>query len=183
MSGVVGRAAPRFDAADRVTGRARFADDYVLQGMLRGKIIRSPHANARIVRIDASRALALPGVHAVITGRDLPAPYGIIPWTQDETALAVDRALYVGDGVAAVAAIDEATAVRAAALVDIEYEPLPHVVDPERALEAGAPKVNDFAREGNITKHVALASSLDRRTPPSSRTARSVSGSLPACSP
>ena len=153
---VIGTRAPRVDAVDRVTGRACFTDDLSFPRMLHAKIARSPHAHARIVRIDVERARALPGVHAVITGADLPTRYGIIPWTQDEYPLAIDRVLYVGDGVAAVAAIDEATAERAARLVDVEYEVLPHVLDPERALAPDAPKVNECAREGNITKHVRL---------------------------
>ncbi len=155
--GVVGRRRPRIDAADRVTGRTRFTDDFSLAGMLHAKIVRSPHPHARILRIEASRALALPGVHAVVTGRDMPVRYGVIPWTQDEYPLALERALHVGDGVAAVAAVDEATAARAAELVTVDYEVLPHVLDAERALEASAPKVNDCAKAGNVTKHVELA--------------------------
>jgi 4-hydroxybenzoyl-CoA reductase alpha subunit len=154
---VVGTRQPRVDAADRVTGRTRFTDDLTFPGMLHGKIVRSPHPHARILSIDATRARALPGVHAVITGADMPVRYGILPWTHDEYPLAVDRALYVGDGVAAVAAVDEATAARAADLVDVSWEVLPHVLDPALALAPDAPKVNDCAKEGNVTKRVALA--------------------------
>ena len=154
---VVGTRQPRVDAADRVTGRTRFADDLSFAGMLCGRIVRSPHAHARIVRIDTARARALPGVHAVITGADMPVRYGILPWTQDEYPLAVDRALYVGDGVAAVAAVDEATAGRATELVDVVWEVLPHVLDPSEAMAPDAPKVNDLAKDGNVTKHVELA--------------------------
>lgn len=154
---VIGRRIGRVDGADHATGRTRFADDIALPGMLHGRIVRSPHAHARIVRIDASRALALPGVHAVVTGADMPVRYGVIPWTQDEYPLAVDRALYVGDAVAAVAAVDEATAARAAALVEVEYGVLAHVLSPEAALAPDAPKVNDCAKHGNVTKHVDLA--------------------------
>jgi 4-hydroxybenzoyl-CoA reductase alpha subunit len=153
---LLGSRRPRVDAADHVTGKTRFAADLSWPGMLHAKIVRSPHAHARIVAIDATRALALPGVKAAITGRDMPVKYGVIPWTQDEYPLAVERALYVGDGVAAVAAVDEATAQRAAALVDVQWEPLPHVLDPAAALAPGAPKVNDSAKEGNVTKHVRL---------------------------
>jgi 4-hydroxybenzoyl-CoA reductase alpha subunit len=154
---VVGTRQPRVDAADRVTGRTRFVDDLSFPGMLCGKIVRSPHAHARIVRIDTARARALPGVHAVITGADMPVRYGILPWTQDEYPLAVDRALYVGDGIAAVAAVDEATAGRATELVDVAWEVLPHVLDPSEAMAPDAPKVNDLAKDGNVTKHVELA--------------------------
>ncbi len=153
---VVGKRRPRTDSADRVTGRTRFVDDLTFPGMLHAKIVRSPHPHARIVSIDASRALALPGVHAVVTGKDMPVRYGIIPWTHDEYPLALERALYVGDAVAAVAAIDEATATRAARLVDVTWEPLPHVLDPEEALAKDAPKLHDEARHGNVTKHVEL---------------------------
>ena len=155
--GVIGTRRPRIDAADRVTGRTRFTDDLAFPGMLHGKIVRSPHAHARIVRIDAGRARALPGVHAVITGADMPVEYGIIPWTRDEYPLAVERARYVGDGVAAVAAVDENTAERAAAQIDIQWEVLPHVLDPLEALAAGAVEVNGGGKEPNVTKHVELS--------------------------
>jgi 4-hydroxybenzoyl-CoA reductase alpha subunit len=154
---LIGTRRPRSDSAERVTGRTRYTDDLSFPGMLHAKIVRSPHAHARILGIDAGRALALPGVHAVITGKDMPTRYGIIPWTHDEYALAPERALYVGDAVAAVAAIDEATAARAAALIDVEWERLPHVLDPVEALAEGAPKVNDTSRDGNVTKRVELA--------------------------
>jgi len=153
---VIGKRVARIDGVDRVTGRTRYADDITYQGMLHAKILRSPHAHARIVSIDASEALKMPGVHAVITGKDMPERYGIIPWTADERALALDRALYVGDGVACVAAVDEVTADRALLKIKVEWEVLPHVLEPEDALKEGAPKVNDTAKVGNITKHVDL---------------------------
>ena len=81
-------------AMDRMRGVAKYTDDLSLPGMLHAKIVRSPHAHANILAIDASAALALDGVHAVITGSDMPVPYGIIPWTRDENALCVDKALY-----------------------------------------------------------------------------------------
>lgn len=153
---VIGKRHPKIDSADRVTGRTRYVDDLTFPGMLHAKIVRSPHPHARIVAIDASRALAMPGVRAVITGKDMPVRYGIIPWTHDEYPLALERALYVGDGVAAVAAIDEATAVEAGRRIDVTWEILPHVLDPEQALAKDAPKVNDTAKRGNVTKHVEL---------------------------
>jgi 4-hydroxybenzoyl-CoA reductase subunit alpha len=153
---IVGKGLPKLNSYDAVTGRARYADDLVFPGMLHAKLVRSPHAHARVVRVDPARALALPGVHAVITGKDMPVRYGILPWTQDEYPLALDKALFVGDAVACVAAVDELTAARAAALVDVEYEVLPPVLDPEKALEPDAPKVNPTAKVGNVTKHVHL---------------------------
>jgi 4-hydroxybenzoyl-CoA reductase alpha subunit len=155
--GAVGRRSPNLRSFDAVTGRTRYADDHDFPGLLHAKLVRSPHAHARIVAIDAAPALAIPGVHAVITGRDLPVRYGIIPWTQDEYPLAVDTARFVGDSVACVAAIDEATAARAAAAVRVTWEVLPHVLDPAEALRPDAPKVNECAKVGNITKSVQLA--------------------------
>jgi 4-hydroxybenzoyl-CoA reductase alpha subunit len=152
----VGARLPKLNAYDAVTGRTRYTDDHTFPGMLHAKLTRSPHAHARILRVDVEAALALPGVHAAITGRDLPVRYGILPWTQDENALAVDKALFVGDAVACVAAVDEATAARAAALIQVEYEVLAPVLDPEAALAPDAPKVNATAREGNVTKAVRL---------------------------
>ena len=110
---LIGTRMRRIEGLDKATGRAVYTDDVQLPGMLHGKILRSPHAHARIVSIDTSAAEALPGVAGVITGRDMPVRYGIIPWTPDEYPLCVDRVRYVGDGVAAVAAVDEDTALRA----------------------------------------------------------------------
>ena len=153
----IGTRSPKHGALDAVTGRTRFTDDYAFPRMLHAKLVRSPHAHARIVGVDVSRAMAMPGVYGAITGEDLPIQYGIIPWTRDERALAVGRALFVGDAVACVAAVDEATAAEAARRVDVHYEVLPHVLDPAAALADGAPKVNEAARHGNVTKRVKLA--------------------------
>ena len=153
---VIGRRLPNVEAVERVTGRARYTDDLSFPGMLHAKLVRSPHAHARIKNIDLSAALKIPGVRAAITGADMPERYGIIPWTRDEQALTTDRARYVGEAVAAVAAVDEATAALAVGAVRIDYEPLPHVVDPKAALAPEAVKVNDCAKEGNVTKHVHL---------------------------
>ena len=103
---VIGKPLPKVDAGAKVTGQAVYADDIVLPRTLHCRILRSPHPHARILSIDTSRALALPGVLAVITGEDLPRKYGILPSSQDEYALAVEKVRYVGDPVAAVAALD-----------------------------------------------------------------------------
>ncbi|MGH7542003.1 MAG: hypothetical protein ACRELC_13495, partial [Gemmatimonadota bacterium] len=116
----LGRRARRVEGLRKSTGAEIFTDDIVLPGMLHGKILRSTEAHARIVSIDTSKAEALEGVHAVITGRDLPTPYGIIPWTPDEHALALDTVRFIGDAVAAVAAVDEDTANEALELIDVE---------------------------------------------------------------
>ena len=142
-------------AMERLRGTAQYTDDLVLPGMLHARIVRSPHAHARIVSIDTAEALALDGVEAVITGRDLPVPYGILPWTRDENALAVEKALFVGDGVAAVAAHDEDTAIEACRRVRIEWEPLEALLDPQQALSSEL-QINPYARKGNRHKNVQL---------------------------
>jgi 4-hydroxybenzoyl-CoA reductase alpha subunit len=155
-----GRAAPppverHGDMLRRVGGGVRYADDIKLPGMLHGKILRCPHPHARIRAIDASRALALSGVHGVVTGRDMPRRFGIIPWTPDEYPLALEVARFVGDGVAAVAAVDERTAFEATRLIRVDYQVLPHVTDPKEALtrtEVGLGK----SGKDNISKVVEL---------------------------
>ena len=160
ITAVIGSGMRKVDGLEKSTGRAVYTDDVTLPGMLHGKILRSPHPHARIVSIDTSRAEALDGVHAVITGRDMPIQYGIIPWTQDEYPLCLDRVRYIGDGVAAVAAIDEDTAIEALSLIRVEYQELPAFFDPHLALNAdgSTPYVHDAKKEGwngNITKAVS----------------------------
>lgn len=156
---LIGRRLRRVDGLAKATGRAKYTDDIALPGMLHGKILRSPHAHARIVSIDTSRALALEGVHAVITGADMPVKYGIIPWTPDEYPLAYDKVRYIGDGVAAVAAVDEDTAIAALDLIAVEYEVLPAYFDPEESIASSGPWIHEprkAGESGNITKHVHL---------------------------
>ena len=153
---VVGRPFAKVDAAAKVTGQTRFADDVVLPRMLHCKILRSRLAHARIVSVDATRALALPGVAAVATGKDLPVPFGILPVSQDEHALAVDRVRFVGDPVAAVAAVDEDTAAAALDAIEVVYEPLPPVASVDDALAPAAVPIHDYADGGNIHKLVAM---------------------------
>ena len=104
---VVGQPRRRVDARAKSTGQTRFADDLSLPRMLHCKLLRSPHPHANIVSIDFSRAAAYPGVHLVLTGKDFPIPFGIMPVSQDEYPLAPERVRYVGDSVAAVIAKDE----------------------------------------------------------------------------
>ena len=154
---VVGRRNRKVDGMDKATGRAVYTDDLALPGMLHAKTLRSPHAHARIVSVDARRALALKGVHAVITGADLPVKYGVIPWTPDENALAVDKVRFLGDEVAAVAAIDEDTANAALDLIEVEYQVLPARLTPEEALAHPEPPIHeDGKRRDNVSKHVEL---------------------------
>src|SRR5207253_11077273 len=107
-----------------------------LPGMLVGKILHSPYPHARVKGIDTARAEKLDGVIAVATGKDAPNTYGILPVGHDEHALAVDKVRYVGDNVACVAAVDEATAERALELIDVQYELLPAYFDPEQSMRA-----------------------------------------------
>src|SRR6266496_4357118 len=104
---VVGRPYPKVDAAAKVSGQTKFADDIFLPRMLHCKLLRSKLAHARLLRVDVAKALAMPGVVAAATGADLPIAFGILPVSQDEHALATDRVRFVGDPVAAVAAVDE----------------------------------------------------------------------------
>lgn len=141
--------------APRVTGQVRYTDDIHLPGMLFGRLVRCPHPHARIVSIDVSRALAKKGVVAAITGKDMPEKFGIIPWTPDEYPLALEKARYVGDTVAAVAAVDERTAHEAADLVDVTYE----ILDAATTLDAAIhhPRVGlGKSGQDNLSKEVLL---------------------------
>jgi CO/xanthine dehydrogenase Mo-binding subunit len=109
----IGKPIAMVDAAGKTTGQGKYTDDLSLAGMLVGKILHSPHPHALIKKIDATRARKLPGVIAVVTGQDAPNTYGILPIGHDEHALALDKVRYVGDNVACVAAVDEATAEKA----------------------------------------------------------------------
>jgi 4-hydroxybenzoyl-CoA reductase alpha subunit len=160
---LIGKPQRKIDGLAKSTGEARYTDDIALPGMLHGKILRSPHPHARIVSIDLEAALAIPGVHAAISGKDLPVRYGIIPWTPDEYPLCVERVRYIGDGVAAVAAVDEDTANQALEAIRVEYEELPAFLTPEDALGANgsddAPFIHPARKEGrngNVTKRVEL---------------------------
>jgi 4-hydroxybenzoyl-CoA reductase subunit alpha len=153
---VVGKAQRKVDAVAKVTGRTRFADDLVLPRMLHCRLLRSPHAHARIRAIDTARAAALDGVKAVITGATLPIPFGILPVSQDEHALATDRVRFIGDPVAAVAAVSEETASAALDLIDVTYESLPEIADPEAAIAPAETPIHDYGDAGNLHKLVSL---------------------------
>ncbi len=152
---VVGSPLPRVDAYSKVTGRALYADDILLPRMAYAKLLRSPHPHARILSIDIRKALALPGVLAVLTGEDLPRKYGILPSSQDEYALAIDKVRYVGDPVAAVAALDPDTLEEALKLIEVEYEALPALMSIDEALAHPEVKIHEETRVGNIHKAVS----------------------------
>ena len=153
---VVGRPYPKVDGPAKVTGQTLFADDLVFPRMLHGKILRSHVAHARIRKIDVSRAKEIPGVVALLTGKDLPIPFGILPVSQDEHALCPDKVRFIGDPVVAVAAVDEATAFEALQRIQVEYEPLEPILSIEKALTVPEPRIHDTSLEGNIHKRVAL---------------------------
>jgi 4-hydroxybenzoyl-CoA reductase subunit alpha len=140
----VGKSLPRVDAEEKVTGRAKFTADLHLANMLYGKILTSPSAHARIVSIDTTKAEALPGVKLVLTGKDVTdTTYGINPPRYDEHVLAKEKVRHVGDELAAVIAVDEATAEKALSLIHVEYEELPAVFHVMDAVKEGAPLIHD----------------------------------------
>ncbi|MBM3266921.1 MAG: molybdopterin-dependent oxidoreductase [Candidatus Sericytochromatia bacterium] len=156
---VVGKPLPKVDVWDKVTGQARYAGDLSLPRMAYGKLRRADRPHARIRRIDTAAARALPGVYAVITAADLPAvKYGILPVSQDEEALKRDHVRMVGDPIAAVAAVDEATAEAACDLIAVEYEALPAVLSIQEALAEGGVRLHEYGEgPGNVHKAVALS--------------------------
>ena len=153
---VIGKPFRKVDARAKCVGQTKFADDIVLPRMLFCKILRSHVAHALIKSIDVSKALALPGVFAVVTGKDFPIPYGILPVSQDEHALCVDKVRFIGDPVAAVAAIDEDVAFDAMNLIEVEYEPLNTISTIEEAVLIDEPRIHDYGDGGNIHKKVSL---------------------------
>lgn len=159
----VGKDIPRTDGVDKVTGRAKFSDDVKLPGMLYGKVLRSPHPHAKISSIDTRRARDLPGVRAVVTGEDAPdIRYGLVAFSLlcDRHILAKDKVRFVGESVAAVAALSPEIAEEAIDLIQVQYEPLPALHDPEKAMKSDAPLIHEdinsyspeggSGREGNI---------------------------------
>jgi len=148
---VIGKPIAMVDAAGKTTGAGKYTDDLSLPGMLLGKILHSPYPHARIKCIDTSRARALDGVVAIVTGEDAPNRYGILPVGHDETALAVGKVRYIGDNVACVAAINEEIAEQALEVIDVEYELLPAYFDPEESMKAETDLIHDH-RTHNLEK-------------------------------
>ena len=146
----VGQGVPRLEVREKVFGQAQYVDDMVRPRMLHGAVLGSPIPHGRIKSFDKTRALALPGVKAVIVGPELPAHH-LGAFIKDETALAREKVRYIGDPVAAVAAIDPATARKALGLIDIEYEELPAVFDVDEAQKPAAPLLHE-----NYEKYVKV---------------------------
>ena len=140
---VINRRTPRLDAPDKATGRAKYIDDLTMPGMLYGVLLQSPLAHARILNIDTSRAKEVPGVKAVVTAQEAGlVPYGVSPARYDETVFCQDKVRYVGDDLAAVAAVDLETAMEAASLIKVDFEELPAVFTVEEAMAEGAPQIH-----------------------------------------
>ena len=152
---VLGTRVARPDGIDKVTGRAQYGADFTLPGMLTGLILRSPHPHATINSIDASEALALPGVKAVVTHDDFAPQDDEFMRDVADNCLARGKALYHGHAVAGVAATDMATARQALKLIRVDYTPLPHVTDVDEAMKPGAPIVQDGRRQENVTGDVS----------------------------
>ena len=156
---VLRKSYPRVDAADKVTGRSQYASDVYLTGMLYCKVLKSARSHARILNIDTSKAKQHPGVRAIITGADFPDTMYGSGALKDRRVLALNEVFYIGEPIAAVAAVDEITAQEAVELIDVEYADLPRVVDPMEAVGPGSPMVHEdmekfegfsFAMGGNV---------------------------------
>src|SRR3989454_7792063 len=149
---VVGKPIRKVDGLSKCAGVTLFADDIVLPRMLFCKLHRAPVPHARVVRVDVSKAARMPGVAAVLTGKDLPIPFGILPVSQDEHALCLDKVRFVGDPVAAVAATSEETATAALDLIKVVYEPLKSFDSAEAAIAHPEPRIHDYGDSGNLHK-------------------------------
>jgi xanthine dehydrogenase molybdenum-binding subunit len=154
----ISRSLPMQDVEDRVTGRAKYTDDYVFDGMIFARTLRSRYPHARILSIDASKAKALPGVQAVLTADDIPGEniHGLVHLDWPALCAVGEKVRYLGDAVAIVAADTEALANQALALIEVEYEPLPVVADPVYAHSSDAPRVHDGREDGNLLKHIKV---------------------------
>ncbi|WP_238368848.1 xanthine dehydrogenase family protein molybdopterin-binding subunit, partial [Mesobacterium pallidum] len=146
----VGTRPDRPDGLDKVTGRARYGADFALPGMLHAAVVRSPHAHAKILKIDATKALALDGVKAVVTRADFPGGLTGEDWNLQENTIAGEKALYDGHAVAAVAATSKLLAEEAARLIEVTYEVLPHVIDVDDAIKPGAPVIREGAADATV---------------------------------
>jgi len=153
---VVGKPFRKVDARAKCVGQTKFADDIFLPRMLYCKMLRSHEPHALIKKIDTSKAEKLPGVIAILTGKELPIPYGILPVSQDEHALCIDKVRFIGDPVAAVAAVDEDVAFDAMNLIVVEYVRLNTISTIEEALLIEEPRIHEYGDGGNVHKKVSL---------------------------
>ncbi len=149
----IGAHVPLIDGIEKVTGRADYTADLDHHDALVGRIFRSPHSHARIIKLDVDKALALPGVIAIVTGNDCDVPFGVLPIAQNEYPMARDKVRYRGEPVAAVAAMDEAAAEAALGLIEMEVEELPAYYEPAKARAPGAVDLHDD-RPGNLERDV-----------------------------
>ncbi len=157
QNSLIGKRLPKVYSDEKAKGLAKYTADMALPGMLYGKILRSPYPHAKILNIDTSKAERLYGVKAVVTGKTDPPKmkFGINPWSRDQLLLPYDKARYIGEGVAAIAAIDEDIAEEAIELIEVEYEELPAVFNVFEAMKEGAPLIHDD-KEGNIAAHYVV---------------------------
>lgn len=152
---IIGKRLPFIDGFDKATGEAKYTANYILPGMLTGRLLRSPYPHARILNVDYSKALKLSGVKAVVTGADITGKkYGFFRSRRDETGITKEKVRYIGDAVAAVAAVDEDTAIEALDLISVEYDELPAVFDPEEAMKEGAPLIHDEYERNIVAKRL-----------------------------
>lgn len=152
---LIGASTPRLESSEKVTGQTQYIDDLRFPNLLVGRILRSPHPHARILAVHTEAARAIRGVRAVVTGRDFPKKYGLM--IPDETVLAVDKARYIGDEVAAVAAETEEAAEEAIDAITVDYQPLPAIFDPEEAMQTNAPLVHE-----NVSKNITIEYHIQR---------------------
>ena len=154
---IVGTPFRRVDARSKVSGRTVYAGDLSFPRMIYMKLVRSTVPHGRIVDIDTSRAEAMPGVIACLTGEAMPNPFGVLPVSQDEHALCIDRVRFVGDPITAVAATSEEQAHEAALAVEVRIDPLPTIASVDEALAVPEPRIHDYGDEGNLHKKISLA--------------------------
>ncbi|HEX6802003.1 MAG TPA: aldehyde oxidase, partial [Candidatus Binatia bacterium] len=155
---VIGKPLRKIDAMAKCAGETIFADDLNLPRTIYAKLLRSPHPHARILSINTARALKLDGVFAVITGEEMPQKFGIMPSTEDEEALAIDKVRYAGDPLAAVAAASESLAEKALGYIEVEYEVLKPILTIEEALASTeeSERIHTWNRHANIQKAVSF---------------------------
>ncbi|MCA8960696.1 MAG: molybdopterin-dependent oxidoreductase, partial [Planctomycetes bacterium] len=153
---LIGTPFRRVDGRAKVTGQTRFADDIVFPRTVHMKLVRSTVPHAEIVSIDTAEAAKLPGVLGFLTGDDMPNTFGILPVSQDEHALCLGKVRFVGDPVAAVAAVDEETAFEALSHIRVEYEPLDPVFEPAEAIKNEIEPIHDYGDDGNVHKRVSM---------------------------